>query len=180
MNYFEIITITISALSVIVSALAALFTYKNLKEIRNQFFEQNRGNLVFYIDKLKSGLFHSLIIKNYGNSPAKLLNISISPPLDWNKAETQLPNELNISNCKNAFIPPNRYISTEFDFREYPDQVFDISLTYETCGTIFTDSYVIDIRFNKHLLYTSPQIKDELRALKEINDSIQRLSDRFL
>lgn len=180
MSYYEIITIVISLISVLVAGSAALFTYRNLKEIRNQFFEQNRGNLVFYIDKLNSGILHSLVIKNYGNSPAKLLSISISPELDWDKTKANLPNKFNISNCHNVFIAPKHHIMTEFDFRDYPDQVFQIGLIYETCGKTLTESYTIDLRFSHHLISSSTTIKDELKALKEINNSIQKLSDRFL
>lgn len=180
MNYYNIISCVISALGVIVSAVSALFTYKNLKEIRTQFWEQNRGNLVFYIDKIKSGNSHSLILKNYGNSPAKLLTLEINPPLDNEKSKISLPTEFNICNCKNVLLAPKQFISSEFFFEDYPDKVFQIKLVYETCGKTLTETYCIDLHYANYLVETRVKPNTELNALKEINQSIQRLSDRFL
>lgn len=180
MNCYEIISTAIATISVIISGIAALFTYKNLKEIRNQFFEQNRGNLIFYIDKTKDGVTHSLILKNFGNSPAKLLSIQITPSLDWNKTSIGLTEEFNFSNCKNVFLAPNQHILSEFDFRNYPDKIFQITIDYETCGRTISETYSIDLHFSHVLISTNKQINNELSALKAINQSIQQLSNKFL
>lgn len=97
---------------------------KQLAEQKNQYFEQNRGNLVFYISKNGICEFHSLIIKNFGNSPAKLVSLKITPDLDWTKAGQANMNEFNITNLKNVFLVPQQHISSGFDFRTYPDKVF--------------------------------------------------------
>lgn len=180
MDYYETLTLVVSILAVAVSAFAALFTYKNLKEIRNQFFEQNRGNIVFYIDTIKSGTFHRLIIKNFGNSPAKLLSLSISPDIDWAKANSTLSSKFNVSNFKNIFLAPNQHVSSEFNFKGYPDEVFKVEIKYETCGKTILESYSVDLHFFHTALSGAKKIDDELSALKEINNSIQQLSRRFL
>lgn len=177
---YEIIDIIVTITSTIIACIAAIFTYKNLSEIRKQFFEQNRGNLVFYFDNLKTSSNYSLILKNFGNSPAKLISLEIQPELDWNKTSTGIPDSFNITNCKNVFLAPNQHISTIFDFENYEDQIFQISISYETCGKTISESYTLDLQFAKHLLYTEPEIKNELSALKQINKSIQQFSDRFL
>lgn len=181
MNCYEIISSIIASLAVLVSSIAAFFTYKNLKEIRNQFFEQNLGSLVFYISKTKPGITHSLVLKNFGNSPAKLISLGIQPRLVWSKTNIDIPNKFDVTNCKNVFLAQNQYIVSEFDFSKYPDEVFQISLEYETCGKTIKTDYSIDLRFSHYLVETKqiPQGNDTT-VLKAINNSIQQLSDRFL
>ncbi|MEG2245289.1 MAG: hypothetical protein RSB84_07365, partial [Erysipelotrichaceae bacterium] len=164
----------------LVSSLAALFTYRNLREIRKQFFESNRGNLVFYISNDRNTVFKSLIIKNFGYSSAKLLDLQITPDLDWNKTRSGISNKFVFSNCKNIFFAPKQFISGHFDFREYPDRKFDIVLKYETCGKVIESKYSIDLSYTSNLIESSTNISNELTALKEINKSIRQFSDSFI
>lgn len=184
---FQFIGLILSLLTFIGSIVAIYFAYRNLKEMqnqlteqKNQYFEQNRGNLVFYISKNNVSVCHSLIIKNFGNSPAKLLSLKITPNLDWEKAGQSGMDKFNISNLQNVFLAPQQHISTNFDFRNYPDQKFNIEISYETCNKTITESYSIDINFIGNLLTMEPEIKDEISALKNINRSITALTDRFI
>ena len=90
---FQLIGLILSFFTFIGSVIAIYYTYQNLKEMKkqlneqkNQYFEQNRGNIVFYIAKNGVDVFYSLIIKNFGNSPAKLLSLKMTPDLEWGKA----------------------------------------------------------------------------------------------
>lgn len=184
---FQILGIILSFLTFIGSIIAIVFTYKNLNEMRKQlaeqqkqYFEQNRGNLIFYISKSEVSAFHSLIIKNFGNSPAKLLSLKIDPDLNWDKAGQSELNEFNISNLKNIFLAPQQHISSGFDFRSYPDEKFDIEISYETCGKTITENYSIDLDFIGNLISMEPQIKDEVAALKNIYKAVVSLSDKFI
>ena len=47
MTNYEILSCIIASIAMAITGIAAFFTYRNLREIRKQFFEQNRGNLVF-------------------------------------------------------------------------------------------------------------------------------------
>ncbi len=83
---FQCIGIVLSFLALVASIIAVILTYKNLSEMKKQlneqqkqYFEQNRGNLIFYVQKSITGITHDLIIKNFGNSPAKLLSLKITP-----------------------------------------------------------------------------------------------------
>lgn len=184
---FQFIGLLLSLATFIGSVVAIYYTYQNLKEMKkqlaeqkNQYFEQNRGNLVSYISKNDVSAFHSLIIKNFGNSPAKLISLKITPDLDWSKAGQSNMDEFKITNLKNVFLAPQQHISSGFDFSTYPDKVFDIGISYETCGKLITEKYSIDIDFIGNLLTMEPQIRDELSALKNINKSITALSDKFI
>jgi len=184
---FQILDLILGLSTFIGSIIVIIFTYENLKEMRNQlaeqqkqYFEQNRGNLIFYISKNGHDFIHSLIIKNFGSSPAKLLSLKITPELDWNRIGENNINQFNITNLKNIFLAPKQHVSSIFDFRSYPDQQFQIEISYETCGKIITENYSIDLDYTSKLLSLHPDIKDEKHALECINDSIISLSDKFI
>lgn len=184
---FQFIGLILSFVTLIGSVVAIYYTYQNLKEMKkqlaeqkNQYFEQNRGNLIFYISKNDVSSFHSLIIKNFGNAPAKLISLKINPNLDWEKAGQNGLDNFNIANLKNVFLAPQQHISSGFDFRSYPDKKFEITICYETCGKTLTENYSIDIDFIGNVLTMEPHIDDELSALKNINKSITALSDKFI
>lgn len=181
MTNYEILSCVIASIAMAITGIAAFFTYRNLREIRKQFFEQNRGNLVFYIRKgQQDKITDLLVIKNFGNSPAKLLSLKITPELDWKKSKHPLPDKCNITNCKNVFIAPKYYISSSFNFRGYPDKIFEVELHYQTCGKEIKEQYIIDMNYASSLVETIPDIRDELEGLKAINNSIRQLSDRLL
>lgn len=184
---FQFIGLILSFITFIGSIIAIWFTYLNLKEMRkqlkeqqNQYFEQNRGNILFYIRKSDVSVTHDLIIKNFGNSPAKLLSLEISPDLDWSKAGNADIKQFNVSNLKNIFLAPQQHIGTIFDFSNYDDEKFDIKLSYETCGKLIKEEYSIDINCLHNVLTLDPEIKDVLSALKYINRSITALSNKFI
>lgn len=184
---FQFIGLILSLVTFIGSIVAIYYTYQNLKEMKkqlaeqkNQYFEQNRGNLIFYISKAGNSMLHSLIIKNFGNSPAKLISLKIDPDLDWNKAGHTGLSQLNITNLKNIFLAPQQHISSEFDFSHYPDTIFNIEICYETCGKEISEKYVIDINYTSKLLTARPSINTPVDALKSINESIISLSEKFI
>lgn len=184
---FQFIGLILSAITFIGSIVAIWLTYLNLKEMRkqlkeqqNQYFEQNRGNLLFYICKSGVGITHDLIIKNFGNSPAKLLALEISPDLDWSKTNNADIKQFNVSNLKNIFLAPQQHVGTIFDFSNYTDEKFDIKICYETCNKTIEETYSIDINYLHNVLTLDPKISDELSALKYINKSIISLSNKFI
>ena len=184
---FQFIECIVASLALIASIVAVVFTYKNLtemkkqlKEQQNQYFEGNRGNLVFYIQKSPVGITHDLIIKNFGNAPAKLLSLSITPDLDWSKEGHPNIENFNITSLKNIFLAPQQHVGTIFDFTHFEETKLDVSIEYSTCGKNFSEQYSIDINYIHKVLTLEPQIKDELSALKQINKSITSLSDRFI
>lgn len=184
---FQFIGVILSFVTFIGSVIAIYYTYQNLKEMRNQlneqknqYFEQNRGNLIFYIAKSDVGITHDLIIKNFGNSPAKLISLKITPDLDWSKAGQSGVVDFNITKLNNIFLAPQQHIGTIFDFTHYEENELDVEICYLTCDKYFAESYKIDLNYLHKVLRTEPTIDNELQALKHINKSINALSDKFI
>lgn len=173
----------ISFAALVVAALASYYAWKNLEEIKKQFFEQNRGNLVFFIIDRNtspySGLY-STIVKNFGNSPAKLISLTIDPELDWSKTEHKTSKNFVISKSKNVFIAPGQFIESVFDFSNYPDEEFHIDIKYETMGKKMSESYNINLEYTNNKVTPKIDTKDTLTGLHQINNSIRELSDKFL
>lgn len=184
---FQFMGVILSFVTFVGSVIAIYYTYQNLKEMRKQlneqkaqYFEQNRGNLIFYISKSDIGITHDLIIKNFGNSPAKLISLKITPDLDWSKAGQTGVDDFNITKLNNIFLAPQQHIGTLFDFTNYEETELDVEICYTTCEKQFTENYKIDLNYLHKVLRTEPKIDNELQALKYINKSINALSDRFI
>ena len=184
---FQFIGVILSFVTFVGSVIPIYYTYQNLKEMRKQlneqkgqYFEQNRGNLIFYISKSDIGITHDLIIKNFGNSPAKLISLKITPDLDWSKAGQTGVDDFNITKLNNIFLAPQQHIGTLFDFTNYEETELDVEICYTTCEKQFTENYKIDLNYLHKVLRTEPKIDSELQALKYINKSINALSDRFI
>lgn len=171
----------LSFIATICSIVAIIFTYKNLKEIKNQFFEQNRGNIIFFVSHDNLSVVDSIYIKNFGNSPAKLLSLTTSPQLDWSKAGKQsISKQFNIDGIKNVLLAPNQHIQTIFDFSSFSESKFSVTLCYETCKRQYSDTYEIDLEFTDKTLTISPEVKDPVKAMNNIAKSINTLSDKFI
>lgn len=184
---FQFIGVILSFVTFVGSVIAIYYTYQNLKEMRKQlneqkaqYFEQNRGNLIFYISKSDIGITHDLIIKNFGNSPAKLISLKITPDLDWSKAGQTGVDDFNITKLNNIFLAPQQHIGTLFDFTNYEETELDVEICYTTCEKQFTENYKIDLNYLHKVLRTELKIDNELQALKYINKSINALSDKFI
>lgn len=178
--FLQSIGIFFSFTATICSIIAIVYTYKNLKEIRDQFFEQNRGQLVFYIDHSAVEIFSLLILKNFGNSPAKLKYIKFSPDLSWNDIGKPNLNDFDFSKLKNIFLAPNQHIKSSYELSRSTIDSFDAEICYETCGKTYTEKYTIDLTYSHHLLHSDATIKDPVDGLKQINKSIRKLSDNFI
>ena len=184
---FQFISLILGFATFIGSIVAIIFTYKNLKEMRkqlkeqqNQYFEQNRGNLIFYIVKNEVSSMYSLIIKNFGNSPAKLQYLKIVPDLDWEETKQSGLGKFNITNLKNIYLAPSQHISSVFNLSSYQDKKLDVEICYDTCDKTFTEHYMIDLGFVGKTLSMSPDIKNEVSGLKNIYNAITSFSDKFV
>lgn len=164
----------------VISVIAMVVTLVQNKKIN---FETSRAQIVFYIDyNVATGRYY-LILKNFGNSIGKLINMTITPNLDWSK--TEFKQKLTpLTDSKNVLLAPNQKISSWFDFKNYPDKVFSIHLEYETLGKTQSEDYEIDLSYTENLDWLiqyafDDHTEDYKKVLYLINNSVKDLSDRF-
>lgn len=184
---FQFISLILSLATFIGSVIAIYFTYQNLKEMRKQlnaqkeqYFEQNRGNVIFYVyhDILYSQDY--LVIKNFGNSPAILNSIKTIPQLDWSDTDHQGMQSFNIDNIKNVMLAPGQHIKTMYDFSSSKTQKFNVIVDYVSCGKTFTETYTIDLDYTDRELYCDSSPKDIQGAINKVAKSIDSFSDKFI
>ncbi len=164
----------------VLSIVAIMISIKTLKESNNAIIESSRANIMFYIDTL-TGNQNYLVLKNFGNSSGKIIDIDVSPSIQYSK----LKNSSNISNLTeftNITLAPNQCIKSWFDFKNYPDRIFEVTIKYETLGKFYTEKYIQNISYIDSIDYLSTysiDVNDEKAALININNSILRLNERL-
>ena len=176
----EIIDLFSTSASLITSIIAIVISVKTLKQSNDAIVESSRANIVFYIDTL-TGNQSYLVLKNFGNSVGKVLNIDISPNIMYSKLKNSSTASV-ITEFSNITLAPGQYIKSWFDFKNYPDKIFNVSIKYETLGKTYNDNYTINISYIDSIDYLSTysiDVKDEKSALLCINNSILRLNERL-
>ena len=181
---FQFIGLVLSFATFIGSIIAIYFTYQNLKEMRkqldeqkNQYFEQNRGNVIFYLyhDTLYSEDY--IVLKNYGNSPAIISSIETTPKLSWNNPDLQ---DFDIDNLKNIMLAPGQHIKTVYDFDSTEIKKFDVCVNYISCNKSFTETYSIDLDYTNRTMHLDSSPKDPVDAINKVAKSIDSISDKII
>ena len=179
-DWIQIIIAFITFLGIIVSIIITVVTIKkNSKVIR----ESNRAQIIFYIDYNPACDMYFLIIKNFGKSIGKLLKLQIAPKLDWQKTKFE-QDRIPLTEATDILLAPGQKVSSWFDFKEYPDKVFDVIIEYETLNEVYKDNYKIDLNYISNIDWITPyplddHSKDNKAVLYKINNSIRDLTDKF-
>ncbi len=181
---FQFIGLVLSFATFIGSIIAIYFTYQNLKEMRkqldeqkNQYFEQNRGNVIFYLyhDTLYSEDY--IVLKNFGNSPAIISSIETTPKLSWNNPDLQ---DFDIDNLKNIMLAPGQHIKTVYDFDSTEIKKIDVCVNYVSCNKSFTETYSIDLDYTNRTMHLDSSPEDPIGAINKVAKSIDSLSDKII
>lgn len=175
----QIASIITSSIISIVSVTIAVLALKQSNKIS---IESNRANIIFLINKNRTDCDYSLIIKNFGKSCGKLIELDLNPKITFKKTsiETEIP---IITECNDIYLAPNQSISSNFPFEKYPDRKFDVTIKYETLGKIYTESYTLDLNFINNI-YTITETQSDSNSnpvslLKSINESILEVADKL-
>lgn len=166
--------------STILSVIAIVISIKTLKQSNEAIIESSRANIVFYIEKSKYKILHTLVMKNFGNSTGRIISISTTPKIDWSKTKmSDIPTK-SITNFNNIFLVPNQSIKSDFDFRDFKTNVINVCLKYETLGKQYIENYNLTLDVTKNITHIEPDTSTIPKGLKAIHDSIQELSEKLL
>lgn len=179
-DWIQIIIAFITFLGIIVSIIITIVTIKKNSKIIK---ESNRAQIIFYIDYNPACDMYFLIIKNFGKSIGKLLKLQVTPKLDWQKTKFK-QDMIPLTEATDILLAPNQKVSSWFDFKEYPDRVFDVVIEYETLNEVYKDNYKIDLNYIGNIDWLTPYAlddhsKDNKAVLYKINNSIRDLTDKF-
>lgn len=176
-TFIDIIAIITSSILSIVAIAISIIT---LKHSTNAIVESSRANIMLYID-VSINKETYLVLKNFGNSIGKIISLTIIPPIQYSKLDTDYGFD-SIPSFIGVCLAPNQTIKTWFDFEHYPDKSFNIKITYSTLGKNYTTEYPIDISYIDKLdclTYFSMDIPDEKTALVHITNQLKRLIEKF-
>ena len=177
-DWIEIISIFFNLLTSIV---AIVISIKTLQQSNNAIIESSRANINFFVDTPTGGQYF-LGVKNFGNSIGKVLNIDIDPKLDYSKSPKNYPPQKPIIEYKNILLAPGQAIKSWFPFSNYPDNVLNVTIEYETLGKIYKEVYSIDLSYIKSIDYirkTSMDVRDEKQALVSISNVLSGISEKL-
>lgn len=177
-DWIEIISI---ALNLLTSIIAIVISVKTLKQSSNAIIESSRANINFYVETLTGGQYF-IVIKNFGNSPGKLLSLDVTPELDYSKSPMIPSSHPVLTDYKDIFLAPGQMIKSWFPFGKYPDKVFDVKISYKTLGKVYTETYTIDLNYTKGIEYirkSSIDYNDTKDALAQIANTLTGISEKL-
>lgn len=179
-DWIQIAIAIITLLGIITSLVISICTLKQNSKVIE---DSNKANIILYIDFNPTTSRYYIIIKNFGHSVGKLISIKITPKLNWKK--TKFNQDMKpITDSKNVLLSPNQKIASWFDFKDYPDRKFKVTLKYESLEKLYTNEYEIDLSFVDNIDWLiqysfDDNTQDNKEALYKINNSIQDLTDKF-
>lgn len=161
--------------------------YITIKQNATTNYENSRAKILFYIDYVRATDKFFLTIKNFGNSLGKLNYIKIIPNLDYKKIPSYKSKHKLLTDSKNIVLAPNQKISSWFSFRNYPNKLFDVEISYTSLNgkkpKTFIENYKIDLSFIndiENLSHYYIDCEDTKSALIWIEHQLSEISERIL
>ena len=170
----------------VLSIISIVSVWLTIKQNANTNYENSKAKLLFYVDYIRANDKYYLTIKNFGNSLGRLNYIKINPNLDYKKIIAYDAEHTLLTDSKNIILAPNQKISSWFHFRNYPDKIFDIELSYTSLNgkksKTFIEKYKIDLSFIddvESLSHWYIDCQDTKMALVWIENQLSEISERI-
>lgn len=161
------IMLTIS--TVIISLVALFQSSKSIRLTEKSIKDANRPYLSVYAETIDTIYFSAhLALKNFGNTSAKILNISIEGVPE----KARFP--IDFSSLVGGVIAPNQKFTTAFD-PEIKTTLYFIIQYQELDGTIHTENFSVKTDMSRTMLWSSKEnSKDtpEAAAIKKSTHAI--------
>ena len=155
--------ISSSILSIIAIVISVLTLVQNHKII----FESNKPNIVIFSKVISfSSPYTYLILKNFGNSGATLLNV------ESNKDLKSFFDRVPFKNLKNTFIAPNQ----SFIYPLLPDvelnKTISFTINYKYLNKKYSENCTVTFEHYKDIAYTKVHSSKDI---KELSDVLQEM-----
>lgn len=115
MKISDWVTLFTTIVALVLSTAAILQTRKSIKLTQESEESANRPYVFAYVETVNSGRFIKyFVLKNFGVTPAKVLEIHFNNKLDRNNEESRL------KAIENTILAPSQHLTSEFedDFQE--------------------------------------------------------------
>lgn len=160
--FIDIASIIVTSL---LSTIAIVISVLTLKQNNKIVFESNRPYLAVFT---KAVSFASpticLVLKNFGNSGAKIINI------DYDKQLEKLSKRPAFKNMKNVFIAPNQSFVYPLDVKNFNDDVINIKINYQYLNKTYAETYCINF---SHYVDMGFEKQHSTKDLAELSNVLQ-------
>ncbi len=170
----------------ILAGVSVVATWITISQNAKTNYENSRAKLLFYVDYIRANDRFFLTIKNFGNSLGKLNYIKISPNLNYQKIPGYNQKHNLLTDSKDIVLAPNQKVSSWFSFRNYPDKIFDVEISYTSLNgkksKSFVENYKIDLSFIDDVESLSHYVidcDDDKTALVWIDNQLAEISERI-
>lgn len=175
MNISIILNIIFTALSIVLVGFSLYLIHVTLKQNNKMLEASTRPYMSAYLEG-KYGVA-TLVLKNYGNSPAEI--ISFHSSLDFSAI---IPNAklTPFRNIEGSSFPPGHAVSTIFPYEPFVSSCdeFKISIKYSANGFTYNEEIPINIKAIRETWYTGTVLKPG-NEFMVIAESLRGLKDRF-
>lgn len=169
MKTSDVIQIIAICVSLLVSMISILQTNKSIKLTEKSIKDANRPYLSIYSETIDTIYFSKhLVLKNFGNTSAKILNINVEG------IPTNLKKEIDFSSLVGGTIAPKQKFTTSID--DDFDKTIYFEVTYqELNGDIHKENFTVKTDMTNTLLWTTlTESKDssEASAIKKATHAL--------
>lgn len=174
----DIIEIISIIASFITSLVAIVISVKALKQNSQMIEDSSRPYITMYIgDTYFSSVTVYLILKNFGNSSAKITDFSTSFDLKniaYDADRVPLTNIIGTTFC------PGETLRFPVDLTKLPDEIpnIDITIKYKSSDHAYEEKTTINLAAHCDALHLRANTKDQ--HLKEISFALQDIAEKML
>ena len=125
----QIISTIVTAMGILVSFTLSIITLKQNNKFKR---EEARANIVCYIEHVTKTANSYIVIKNFGNSVGRVLDVYIDKKIDLNRIlGINDPKFTNILERKNYSLAPGQKMSSWYNFIAHDIEDFTVTVRYE-------------------------------------------------
>lgn len=176
----QIISTIVTMLGIIVSFIILIITLRQNNEFKR---EEARANIACYIEHVTKTANSYIVIKNFGNSVGKVLDVYMDKQIDLNKILGINDKKLtNILERKNYSLAPGQKISSWYNFIQHDIEDFTVTIRYETLGRVYREKFLLSPKYTHSVVSTEKSksnLNDTENILNNINESLREISEKL-
>lgn len=179
-NRIQIITTLITGLGIIISLIISIMTLRQNNKFKR---EETRASIVCYIDHITKTGNSYIIIKNFGKTIGKVLDVKIDKKIDFNKlVDITNENYVNIFERKNYILAPGQKISSWYDFIDNDIEDFTVTIRYKTLGKIYKAHFLLSSKYVHSVLSIEKSLSSYDKTqniLNKMNENLKEISEKM-
>ncbi|WP_338351441.1 hypothetical protein [Enterococcus faecalis] len=169
-NWIELLGIVASFS---LSAVAIWQSRKSIKLTEQSIIDSNKPYVVCYLAMTDVGFFEKyFVIKNFGNTPAKIIEIQSSAKI------SSVGSNLYLQSLTNTIIAPSQKFVTAFNSEYKKNELIEVKIVFEDySGNRYNETFLLNPDFSADIAYhrnNSTKYGDEHNDLRNILHSFAK------